>query len=144
MSPPDMVGLAEKETYHKKLLDESKAMVEDGRGGDMLTQKIWDWYYLSANTYLNLNSRDYPVDIFNTYDPDKTSLLSEIKIPVFAFLGEKDNAVIIPQKEALEIIKRKAANAPIFDIDIIARAAHFYFGKEKEMADKIINWLGSI
>ena len=141
MSPPDMVGLAEKENYHKNLLEQSRKMVSEGRGEELLSLKIWDWYHLSANTYVNLNSRDYPVDIFNTYDKNKPSLISEIKIPTFAFLGGKDDAAILPQKEALEIIKNKAVNASRFDIDIVENAPHSYFGKEKEMAKKITEWL---
>lgn len=144
ISPPDMVGLSEKETYHKDLLQQSQKMIQEGRGEELLPMKIWDWYYLSANTYVDLNSRDYPVDVFNTYDKNKPSILSEIRIPVFAFLGEKDDAAIIPQREALEIIKNKATNAPSFDIDIIEGASHSYFGKEKEMARGITDWLKKI
>jgi esterase/lipase len=141
MSPPDMVGLAEKESNHEDLLKQAQKMISEGRGGELLPFKIWDWYYLSANTYINLNTRDYPVDVFNTYDKNKSSILSEIKIPTFAFLGEKDDAAILPTKEALETIKAKATNAPIFDTDIIEGAPHSYFGTESIMAKKIVKWL---
>src|SRR3989344_1853900 len=130
MSPPDMVGLTEKENSHKNLLNQAQKMIEEGHGDNLLPTKIWDWYYLSANTYVNLNTRDNPVDIFNTYDKTKPSLLSEIRIPTFAFLGEKDDAAIFPQQEALEIIKSKATNAPRFEIDVIKNASHSYFGQE--------------
>lgn len=142
MSPPDMVGLAEKENYHENLLNQAKNLIAQNKGEEILPIKIWDWYYLSANTYVNLSSRDCPVDIFNTYDKNKPSLLAEIKIPTFAFLGSKDDAAIMPQKEALEIIKSKAVNVPRFDIDIINDAPHSYFGKETEMAKRIVGWLG--
>lgn len=141
MSPPDMIGLAEKESYHKNLLEQSQKMISEGRGEELLPIKIWDWYHLSAGTYVDLNSRGYPVDIFNTYDKSEPSLISEVSIPTFAFLGGKDDAAILPQKEALEIIKSKAVNAPRFDIDIVEDAPHSYFGKEKEMAKKITDWL---
>jgi alpha-beta hydrolase superfamily lysophospholipase len=141
MSPPDMIGLAEEGSSHKDLLSQSQKMVSEGRGEELLPTKVWDWYHLSANTYVDLNTRDNPVDIFNTYDKTKSSILSEIKIPTFAFLGEKDDAAILPQQEALEIIKSKAVNAPSFEIDIIPGAPHSYFGKEKVMAERIIKWL---
>jgi esterase/lipase len=141
MSPPDMIGLAEAESYHKDLLQQAQKMISEGRGEELLPIEIWDDYRLSAKTYVNLNTRDYPVDVFNTYDKNKPSILSEIRIPTFAFLGEKDDAAILPQREALETIKAKMINAPIFDIDIIEGAPHSYFGREEIMAKKIIEWL---
>lgn len=143
MSPPDMVGSAEKESYHKDLLGQAQKMVSEGHGEELLPIKIWGWYHLSANTYVDLNSRDYPIDIFNTYDKDKSSILREIRIPTFAFFGGRDDAAIWPPKEALEIIKSKAVNTPRFDIDIVEDAPHSYFDKEKEMAKKITDWLKS-
>jgi pimeloyl-ACP methyl ester carboxylesterase len=141
MSPPDMVGLAEKESYHKDLLAQSQKLFAEGKGEELLPAKIWDWYYLSAQTYVSLNSRDYPVDIFNTYDKSKPSALKDLNIPVLAFFGEKDDAVIIPHQEALDIIKSKAINAPKFDTAIIPKASHGYFGQEDEMAKTIVAWL---
>jgi len=143
MSPPDMVGLAEKESNHNDLLRQAQKMISEDRGGELLPFKIWDWCYLSANTYVNMNTRDYPVDVFNTYDKNKSSILSEIKIPVFAFLGGKDDAAILPIGEALETIKVKAINAPIFDTDIIEGAPHSYFNRESIMAKKIVEWLNN-
>ncbi|MFZ2522066.1 MAG: alpha/beta fold hydrolase [Minisyncoccia bacterium] len=141
MSPPDMIGLAEEGSNHKDLLSQSQKMISEGRGDELLPVKIWDWYHLSASTYVDLNTRDNPVDIFNTYDKTKPSILSEIKIPTFAFLGEKDDAAILPQQEALEVIKSKAVNAPSFEVAIIEGAPHSYFGKEQVMAERITKWL---
>lgn len=141
MSPPDMVGLTEKENDSDKTMEQAKKMVSEGKGNELLPGLLWDWYYLSANTYLNFSVRDNPIDIFNTYNKAKPSLLSEIIIPTLAFMGEKDDAAIMPPLEALEIIKEKSINVPRFDIDIIPNAPHSYFGCEKEMANKIIDWL---
>jgi len=142
MSPPDMVGLTEKESNFGETMEQAKKMVSDGKGNELLPGLLWGWYYLSANTYLNFSIRDNPIDIFNTYDKSKPSLLSEIRIPTLAFLGEKDDAAIMPPQEALEILKAKARNTSRFDIDIIPNAPHSYFGCEKEMAQRIVSWLG--
>jgi alpha-beta hydrolase superfamily lysophospholipase len=141
MSPPDMIGLGEEGENHEQLMMEAQKMISEGRGGELLPDKIWDYYHLSADTYVDLNTRGYPVDIFNTYDKAKPSLLAEIRIPTLAFLGEKDDAAILPKREALEIIKSKAINAPSFEIDIIPGAPHSYFGKEQDMADRITKYL---
>jgi alpha-beta hydrolase superfamily lysophospholipase len=141
MSPPDMVGLTEKENDSEKTMEQAKKMASEGKGNELLPGLLWDWYYLSANTYLNFSVRDNPIDIFNTYDKAKPSLLSEIRVPTLAFMGEKDDAAIMSPREALEVIKAKAINVPRFEIDIIPNAPHSYFGCEKEMANKIIDWL---
>ncbi|MFA5966986.1 MAG: alpha/beta fold hydrolase [Patescibacteria group bacterium] len=141
MSPPDMVGLTEKENDSEKTMEQAKKMVSEGKGNELLPGLLWGWYYLSANTYLNFSVRDNPIDIFNTYDKAKLSLLSEIRIPTLAFLGEKDDAAIMSPREALEIMKSKATQAPIFDIDIIPSAPHSYFSHEREMVQKIVSWL---
>lgn len=141
MSPPDMVGLAEEESNHENLLEQAKQMISENKGETLLPIKIWDWYYLSANTYIDLYTRDNPIDIFNTYDGTKISLLRDVRIPTLAFMGEKDDATILPQMKALEVIRNKTPNAPAFDIDIIEDATHSYFGKEKEMVERLLNWL---
>lgn len=143
MSPPDMIGLAEAESYHQDLLAQAKKLVVEGRGEEILPKKVWDYYLLSANTYVNFSSRDYPIDIFSIYDKDKVSLLGEINVPTLAFLGEKDGASIYPQQTELEIIKSKATKAPRFDTTIIKGGSHSYFSVEVRMAKTITTWLGN-
>ena len=141
MSPPDMISLAEVEDDASEFLRASQQMIKEGRGDELLPKKLWDGYYLSAKTYLNLSTRDLPVDIFNIYDESKPSSLGKITIPALALLGEHDDAVTIPQQKALEIIKQKATSASKFDIKVIPKANHGYFGREEEMTKAIVDWL---
>ena len=140
-SPPDMVGLAEAEPDHQDILALSKKMVAEGKGEDLLPQLLWNWFYLSAFTYIDFGERGNAIDVFNTYDKGKSSVLENIKVPVFAFFGSKDDAAIVPVKEALEVIKSKAKNCPQFDTDVIEGAPHSYFGHEDEVANRILDWL---
>ncbi len=140
-SPPDMVGLAEEDKDHKARIRTVKKMIKEGKGEEIIKEKLWDWYYLSANTYIDFGERGNPIDVFNTYDENRQSILSKIRVPIFAFFGSKDNATIMPQKNALEIIKKKAKNCPQFDTAVVNDAPHSYFGHEDEVANRIINWL---
>jgi len=140
MSPPDMVGLAEAESDFSARMKEAQELIAAGRGDELLVGKIWDWYYLSANTYVNLSSRDTPVDIFNVYAPEKPSALSEITVPTLAILGEKDDALPGDKREGLEILKKKAS-ATTMDTAVIEGAPHSYFGREAQMAETITTWL---
>lgn len=142
-SPPDMVGLAEAEAEsdHQENLELSRKMVEKNKGDDFLPKLLWNWYWLSAKTYINFGERDGPIDVFNTYDKEKSSILSEINIPTLAFFGEKDDAAILPLKEALEVIRSKAKNCSKFETKIVDGASHGYFAREQQAADLILNWI---
>lgn len=141
-SPTDMVGWAESEKNHKELLSMAEKMIADGKGQEILPQLVGGEYYLSAETYINFTKRGNPIDIFNFYNKDKSSILSEIKIPTLTFFGSNDGgSVSLSSKEALEIIKTKAINCPQFDTNIINGAPHSYFGHEDEVVNIIINWL---
>lgn len=142
-SPADMVGLAETEKDHRELLSLSKKMVKEGKGDEILPKLLWGWYYLSAKTYIDFGERDNAIDVFNTYDEDKSSILGEIKIPTLAFFGSKDDAAILPLGEALVVIRGKAKNCPKFDIGIIEGVSHGYFGCEEEAAKKTMRWLST-
>lgn len=141
VSPPDMVGLAEKEGYHQELMEQSRKMVEEGKGKEILPKLIWDWYYLSANTYLDFHTRDNPIDVFNIYDKEKESILSEIKLPVLAIMGGKDAAATYQPQEDLDIIGNKSKDCPQFDKAVVEGASHSYFAHEQELADLILNWI---
>lgn len=141
MSPADMVGLAEAEESFGRFMSVAKEMVTTGKGEELLPEKLWGGYYLSAKTYINLSTRGCPVDVFNIYDETKPSLLEKIAVPTLAFLGEKDDAVTVESQKALEIIKQKAGSIPSFETRVIEGANHGYFGKEKEMVEEIMKWL---
>ncbi len=98
---------------------------------------------MCARTYIEINSRDYPIDIFSTYDPEKASRLAEITIPVFALIGDHNEATIMEPAQALEIIKKKATKAPQFITAVIEGANHGYYGKGKEMTEKVVSWLSN-
>lgn len=141
MSPPDMVGLAEADDTHGEFTDIAKQMVKDGKGEELLPNKLWGGYYLSAKTYLDLSSRDYPVDVFNLYDEAKSSALEKVAVPTLAFLGEHDDAVIGDPRHALEVIRQKMKSVPSFEANIVESAPHSYFGREEQMTGMIVEWL---
>jgi len=142
-SPPDMVGLFENDgEEHKQRLELAKQMVKEGKGGDMMPGKVWGWYHLSPQTYLNFTQRGAEIDVFNTYDKQKPSkTLEAITIPTLAFCGSEDDANIMPAADAMETIKQKATKTPRFDTAVVAGAPHSYFGHEKEVAELILAWI---
>ncbi len=146
LSPADMVGLAEADKNYARWTQDARDLVAQGKEEEFLPDRIWvepewDGYILSAHTYLDLTQRDNPVDIINTYDKGKGSLLNQIRIPTLALFGSEDDAAIMPIQEALDVIKQKAKHCPQFDTDIIEGAPHTYAGQEQAIAEKIKAWL---
>lgn len=141
-SPADMVGLTEKGSYHKEMMELSRKWIKQGKGKQILPKLLDGWAYLSADTYVDFHTRGNPIDVFNTYDRNARSRsLENIKVPILAFFGTaKDTHITQTPKEALEIIKNKT-KTPKFTSGIVNGAPHSYFEHEKEVADRIINWL---
>lgn len=142
ISPSDMIALAEAEKNRGEWLETARRMIKEGRGDELMPGILWDYYLISANTYLDFSLRDNPVDIFNLYDKNKPSMLRDITVPILAIYGEKDDASILPKEESLEIINKKAANCPKFDTAIIKDAPHSFFDHEEELAKVISDWIG--
>jgi pimeloyl-ACP methyl ester carboxylesterase len=143
-SPADMVGLALADKNYERLLDQSKKMVKEGKGVGILPEKIWDWYYLSANTYLDFSVKGNPIDVFNLYDKDKSSILGEIEIPIFAFFGDLDKSAVMGVAEGLKIIESKARKSPKVNTLVIRGASHVYFGHEDETAHAVLDWINKL
>ncbi len=57
VSPSDIAGLVEHKKYqpnHTQLLEQAYSLVKAGRPRELLDGEVWDWYKLSAQTYIGL------------------------------------------------------------------------------------------
>lgn len=136
-----MIALTEKWSDHKETFDLAKKMVAEGRNKELMPKMLDNWYYLTAETYLDFGERGNPIDVFNFYDKHKISLLSEITIPILVIYGKNDTASCVPITEAIEQLKDKAKKSPYIDSIVIDNTGHSYEGKEIEMAEGVTNWL---
>lgn len=144
LSPADMIGLTERYIHFKEMMDEAKQLMANGEEQTVLSHQLDDWYFMSAKTFLNYATRGNPIDVFNTYDPNAESILKDITIPTLALFGDTQEAYITATPdEALMIIKEKTAHCPEFVTKIIPGAPHSYKGHEQEVADSVIDFLGS-
>lgn len=141
ISPADMVGLA-KDADEEKNTKLAKALVAENKGGELLPDLIWDEFYLSANTYLDLSSKESNAAIFNLYDPNDTlQKLSTITQPVLAIMGDKDAALTVPVSELMERLGKALKNSKEFKAYIPQGANHGYIGNEQDLADALKNWM---
>lgn len=145
-SPPDMLGLtrvqAAKKNF-KKDLAEAKELVAKGKGKTLLSNKIWDWYYISAETYLNIVADNAETDVFPILRGGNFKELESIKIPTLAFYGGADHAVVFSPEKDLATIKKHLKNEKSKTL-IIGTASHSYFKHEEQTALAVVDWLKEI
>ena len=79
-SPADMVGLFERyETNPTEILEEANKNISQGNPLKIVSHKIYNWYYLSSQTTVDLFTKSGPADIL----PE----ISAIHQPVLAIYG---------------------------------------------------------
>ncbi len=147
-SPPDMVGLASLKRYQEnytEMLAEAKKNIANNKPKKLLSSSLWDWYFISSQTFVDLFEDHCPADNLPLLrNPEKFEELAQINIPIFAFMGEFDDITINSLEKDLQQIKEKAINCPKFDTAILEWSNHVYGNKEKELATMILNWLEGI
>ena len=145
VSPPDMVGSVEIEKYsenHNKFLMQARELVQAGKPREVLDGKIWDWYEISAQTYLSLFERSGPADNLPVLrNPDEFEQLASIKQPILGIMGEHDDIEIRNLKDDIELIKSKATASSDFIVQFVEGANHSYENRENELASVVVNWL---
>ena len=147
-SPPDMVGLVELEKYqpdHQRLLQQARELVKVGKPREILDGKIWDWYEISAQTYLSLFGQGGPVDNLPVLrNPEIFEQLATIKQPILGIIGEHDDIEIRNLKDDIELIKSKATATADFQIKFIVGGNHNYENREDFFVDAIIDWIENL
>ncbi len=141
LSAPDFVGLFKLEKYvpnYKELLEEAKEYVKQNNPQKILSTKIWDYHYLSAQTFLDLAVDESPADnIPLLRNPDNFEELNNIQIPILAVYGEYDDIIIRSLEQDLDLIKQKCKSCMHFSKAVIPDAAHNYDLAPEKLAETI-------
>ncbi|MBP7875869.1 alpha/beta hydrolase [Candidatus Woesebacteria bacterium] len=147
-SPGDMVGLVKKPEYqpnYLELLDEARQNVADGKPEELLSGTVWDWYVLSSQTFLDLFEEGGPADVLPIFEnPEHFFELEAVDVPMLCIMGEYDDITIRTLEGDMQLLKTKATNAPSFTTHLLPGANHGYEGKEREFADRIVEWIRSL
>lgn len=120
----------------EKAVNLAKKMVKDKKGNNQML--AYENKY-SAKRYLSFaNSKNNESQLFN-YD-GKLKLFSKIKEPVLAIFGELETPTNISPKQMLEKLAQKTSSTN-FEAQLIEKADHGFKEKEKEVAEKIKQFL---
>jgi alpha-beta hydrolase superfamily lysophospholipase len=129
--------LFSKEKY-KEALQIAKEMIRNKKGHEPVPK--WMQYYpmLSANRFLQVSDPDSTSGRI-LYTNGKLTELKNIKIPMLAVFGSKDDYQKNPS-EKLKILKAKTK----CDTLLIKDATHWFAGNEKVFGEKISGWTKKI
>jgi alpha-beta hydrolase superfamily lysophospholipase len=138
-----MIDDAKRQSNFDRLITKAKEFIKENKENEILTERFWEWYNISAKTFVNFFGEDAKTGIFNL-DTNAPTILSNIKVPILAILGDKDDIIMKSPEEDLLTIKTEARSCPKFDYRIIKGAPHSYFAHEQELADTILGWLNNV
>ena len=108
-----------------ELKAQAESLVAAGRGRELLFMPGW-WYVISAESFL-----DRLVSV-----PDTIALAPQIKCPVLAIRGDKEDKPRYPAEEF------QAAAGGRCDVVIVENCDHFYNGRETHVAGIVTEWIG--
>ncbi|MBI5151804.1 MAG: alpha/beta hydrolase [Candidatus Pacebacteria bacterium] len=147
-SPADMVGLITKREYQSNSLDlykKAKTYIAEKTPRKLLPSLIWDWFTLSAQTFLDLFSENTPVDNLPILrNPQTFVQLATVDVPILGFVGEFDDITMTTLEKDLDCIEKKATHCPAFTKLIIPQACHTYDGAEDAVAETIVSWIHNL
>lgn len=148
LSPPDMVANGKesgKSTHYYQLVAEARQNISLGQPRKLLAQKLWDWYNLSSQTFLDLFVDHCSADNLPLMrNPDQYPELAAINLPILSIMGEYDDIVVRSLEEDMVLLAQKAISATSFTKLLIAGANHCYEDKEQELARQIWKWIKDI
>ncbi|MCU0652694.1 MAG: alpha/beta hydrolase [Candidatus Pacebacteria bacterium] len=142
MSPADAAGLLKKISRENFKTDLALAqeMVADGRGEELLPRPIRGVYYVSAKSFADEFGPDSKANIFPVFEKGDFSKLENIKIPVLAFYGAKENLCVGSPEKDLAVIAGHLRH-PNSKTLIMDGADHTYFGFEKQVSETVADWI---
>ena len=108
----------------EELTQKARDLVAAGRGRELMFMPGW-WYVISAESFL-----DRIVSV-----PDTIALAPQIKCPVLAIRGDKEDRDRYPAEEF-----QAACGGPC-EVNIVANCDHFYNDREDHLAGLVSQWL---
>jgi pimeloyl-ACP methyl ester carboxylesterase len=103
----------------------ARSLVEAGRGKELMLMPGW-WYVTTAESYIDRM----------TQLPDVLALAPEIRCPSLFIVGDEEPPDLYPAE------KFAARAGGPSEARVLANCNHFYVGREAEVIDTVVEWLG--
>ena len=113
------------------------------RDPDGLVPRAWGFW--SARRYISLYRPGEVEDVFPYYRANaRWTAFRAVRLRVAAILGSRDEFLDRPAQEAIESFRRNAIRARSFTGLVVPRARHGFQGHERELADLVGRWIGTL
>ena len=127
----------------EKFLPHAEKMEKDGKTLTLMPEEAFI-HPISVKTYLKYTKYNNDIDFAQYNKKDyKFEVINKIKIPIFMRWGNKNDLIMQPAEELVNMLKEKIKNKKS-DIGYIEGAGHNYRTKEEELSKEIINFLKKI
>lgn len=144
-SPGDEVGQIRNiniQPNYLQMIDEAQTYIKQGNFSAILSSLLWDWFPISAQTFLDSTTDDGSIDMLPIYRNPKTFKgLATVNIPILYIVGEYDDVAIRTLKDDMELVRSKATSCPDFQAQVVGGANHNYENREEELAKTILKWI---
>lgn len=135
---PSVLKVFLRENYIKYLkLAEEK--MSEGKGMELMPPESFI-HPISVQTFIRYAKENEEIDFINPDKDNKLTKLNNIEVPLFMRYGDKNEMIIKPASEYVEILNSIIKNESK-DINYIEDADHGYNGKEEILAKQVINFI---
>jgi pimeloyl-ACP methyl ester carboxylesterase len=147
LSPSDIIGLVHYPKMinkHNELMKEAKELINRGKGNQLLSDKLWGEYLLSAKTYVNFFEVPASTAIFNSGNNSLGwKIINNISVPVLAITGTQDDGIepVIDPEKAMVILKSKLKNSPRVKTLVYEGAEHSFNGFEEQIVNDVLDFI---
>jgi len=133
----------------EQVLQKCKEKIEKGKGKDLAPRDLYDSPISFQSLYDQINpDGDYNIFPFcwqlngiKIMKKEPWRELKKITKPTFMIYGDKDEYCYGGVRDCVNLIKTATAGKKNFKFEIVKGADHSYFGKRKELAEKVVKFL---
>lgn len=142
LAPADMHGFTEKneKAYHRDL-QEARRLLKKGKGNELLSHYLDNFYPLSARSYISLNVKAVSGVLSFSDTNYKYRHLNSIQVPILTVLGRKDIAQVVKAEQVRKIMSQNTKKSPGSETIILGQASHSFQGYEQKLADTVLSWI---
>lgn len=148
ISPCDDYGLYIDEVSEKERLEYralAKQMISKGDGNKYMPENAYMGTLISARTFLECSMEGSAIDMFPYRDAQNSfDCFSKVKSPIFVSFGTNGDYLLQDFNYVIELLNDKKATEATISFNLIEGAAHNYIDYEQELAEHIVNWIGSL
>ena len=102
------------------------------------------WGFWSARRYISLYKPGQAEDIFPYYRRGaRWTALRSVRVPIAAIVGGRDEYLDRRPQVVLDAFRQNAVRTRSFTGVIVPGADHGFAGRERELADIVVRWIGS-